>query len=671
MCQIIAKTHQSAIYKLQIHNQKYVTEMEIYMKFFKTYRTTDLYIEDLSKKDKSISNNTTKNNFKSPKNNMYKKYEHTLFYALLSIIFMLGLWGCSLPSDKNVNTDSSQYNNQSYNNDVITYSDTDNEAFANFTHEIFCESVTSDTITLHSLLEHPADYGIDDYDVTLGRIETDELDITNDLTETLNTLLSFDTSTLSKQQKITYDELKKQLETELEYSDLYMFDTQLSTTIGIQVQLPLIFAEYSFEEEKDVTEYLTLLEDTDGFFQSIADYEKLRSDNGYFMEDSIATEIINQCRSFAASASDGFLSTTFIEKIGHIDSIPETQKNEYIARNQTAINEHVVKGYNLLADSLSSLLGTNRYKGGLCNYLNGDKYFEYLLQSNLGWSKSVEELNGLTDRYLKKNLITMQKLLANDATLSAKADNFSFNITEPSSILTDLKSKIKNDFPDAPDVNYDIEYISDSLKDYASPAMYFTPQLDNLSVNSIYINPSESDSQTLYATLAHEGYPGHMYQMTYFTDSNPDPVRFILQSSGFIEGWATYCELHSYLYADTGNEALNQIAQANYAAVLCLYAKMDIGINYYGWDEQNTADFLNDYGFDKNIAKEIYNSIICEPGNYCKYVLGYIGFCELKETAQKELKDNFNLKEFHKFLMDIGPASFDTLNTQLKMWMQN
>lgn len=187
--------------------------------------------------------------------------------------------------------DSHDVNNNSYNlqtssdnssADDYTYSDTDNEAFAQFTHELFCESVASDTLTMHSLLEHPSDFGIDDYDVTLGRFNTDSLDDTNELTETLNKLLSFDTSTLSKSQRLTYDELKKNLETGLEYSDLYMFNTQLSTTVGIQIELPLIFAEYSFEEEKDVTEYLTLLEETDEFFQSIADYEKLRSDKRLF-----------------------------------------------------------------------------------------------------------------------------------------------------------------------------------------------------------------------------------------------------------------------------------------------------------------------------------------------------------------------------------------------------
>lgn len=599
---------------------------------------------------------------------LHKILNHYI-YILLCIIIITITSGCSTPFLSDNNSNNTKNNNAQ--TSTIDYALADNEAFNNYTNDLFCNSVTSDTVTLHSLLEHPKDYGIDDYEVTLGSIDLKELDLVNDITEALNELLTFDRSSLSQSQQVTYDELKRYLETQLEYSDLYLFNTQLSTTIGIQVQLPLIFAEYSFEEEKDVTEYITLMCDTDRFFQNIVDYETLRSKSGYFMQDELANEIITQCQTFVQSADSGFLITTFDERLDTLNNISDEQKEEYKKQNLSAIQEHLVKGYNILIDGLNSLLGSNTYKGGLKNYPNGDKYFEYLLKYNLGWSKSVEELNALADKYLKKNLIAMQKLLVNEPTLSTAFESFSFGISNPADIISDLKNKIKDDFPDAPDVDCTINYISDSLKDYASPAMYFTPQLDNISVNSIYINPSESDSNTLYATMAHEGYPGHMYQMTYFTASNPNPIRFILQPNGFVEGWATYCELHSYSYANTGNDKLNSLAAANYATILCLYAKMDIGINYYGWDESNTASFLSDYGFDSTVAKTIFNSIVSEPANYCKYVLGYIGFSELKETAQSRLGDKFNLKEFHKFIMDLGPVTFDTLNERLDQWIAN
>ena len=188
------------------------------------------------------------------------------------------------------------------------------------------------------------DYGIDDYEVTLESIDLEELDSVNDITEALNELLTFDRSSLSQSQQITYDELKRYLETQLEYSDLYLFNTQLSTTIGIQVQLPLIFAEYSFEEEKDITEYITLMCDTDRFFQNIVDYETLRSKAGYFMQDELANEIITQCQTFVQSVDSGFLITTFDERLNSLNNISDEQKAEYKKQNLSAIQEHLVKG---------------------------------------------------------------------------------------------------------------------------------------------------------------------------------------------------------------------------------------------------------------------------------------------------------------------------------------
>ena len=369
---------------------------------------------------------------------LHKILSHYI-YILLCIIIITITSGCSTPFLSDNNSNNTKNNNAQ--TSTIDYALADNEAFNNYTNDLFCNSVTSDTVTLHSLLEHPKDYGIDDYEVTLGSIDLEELDSVNDITEALNELLTFDRSSLSQSQQITYDELKRYLETQLEYSDLYLFNTQLSTTIGIQVQLPLIFAEYSFEEEKDITEYITLMCDTDRFFQNIVDYETLRSKAGYFMQDELANEIITQCQTFVQSVDSGFLITTFDERLNSLNNISDEQKAEYKKQNLSAIQEHLVKGYNILIDGLNSLLGSNIYKGGLKNYPNGDKYFEYLLKYNLGWSKSVEELNALADKYLKKNLIAMQKLLVNEPTLSTAFESFSFGISNPAHIISDFKNK--------------------------------------------------------------------------------------------------------------------------------------------------------------------------------------------------------------------------------------
>ena len=229
-------------------------------------------------------------------------------------------------------------------------------------------------------------------------------------------------------------------------------------------------------------------------------------------------------------------------------------------------------------------------------------------------------------------------------------------------ILSDLKEKIKTSFPEGADVNYEVKYITKALQDYASPAMYFTPQIDNNAVNSIYINPKSTGSSDIYTTLAHEGFPGHLYQITYFANKNSDLIRHIIQPGGYIEGWATYCEALSYQYADTDNAPLNTLMQLNYSTIMLIYGKVDIGVNYYGWSEDDVYNFISSYGFnDKSVATQMYSQMLSEPANYCKYVLGYVGFMELKAAAMQKQGNSFNLKEFHQYILDMGPVQFDIL----------
>lgn len=595
----------------------------------------------------------------------YKKISKQLKKKLLSFLLVISVitsfYGCGFSANSIDNTIDS----------AIQAHETDNEKFSEYTNNLFKDAVTDDTLTLHSYLKNPKNYGITDYNLTLGGYDFDNLDPTKDITDGLNELKTFDRNTLSNKQKIIYDELLQYFNTELEYSDLYMFETNLSQTIGLQVQLPIIFAEYTFSEEKDIIEYLAIISDTDRFMQNLCEYETLRSKQGYFMEDNLADKIIEQCQEFVNNTDNNCLISSFNERLETLSGISDEKKTEYKAQNETAVNEHVIKGYNTLIDTLKSLKGSNKYKGGLCNYPNGDKYYEYILKSDSGWSKSVDEFDKLLDKYIANDLGDARSILLKSPELTDKIESFESDITDPDSILKDLKSHIDDVYPKTPELNWTIKYVPDSLKDYASPAMYFTPQIDNIDINSIYINTGSSDTSNLYTTLAHEGYPGHMYQITYFESSNPDLVRYLIEPGGYVEGWATYAEINSYSYIKSSNPDLNTLCSLNNSITLYMYAKVDIGVNHYGWDCDDVLTYLANWGLDeKEIAQEMYDSMVSEPGNYCKYVLGYLGFMELKNTASEKLGDKFNLKEFHKYVLDYGPVQFDILFNNLDAWVE-
>ena len=596
----------------------------------------------------------------------------SLTMAVVISAASISLTGCSITDIKQLRGK----NNNSYDTQY-SYNTTDNEAFEEFTDGLFKELIVDDTLSLHTLLEHPDEYGITDYDVTLGRIDTDSLDDTSDITQCITELTAFDRDSLSKKQTITYDYLLSYLQTRLCYSDLDLYDTQLTPTIGIQIELPLVFSEYTFMEKKDVDEYITLLCDVDSYFANLIEYENMRASKGLTKEDSLLDDIISSCQSVIDSvnktgSSDRLFIDDFNTRIDALTFISDDEKAEYKKLNIDAINNHVIPGYQALIDGLSALKGTNRYTGGICSYPDGQRYYEGLLEQTLGWSKSVDEYNSLLEDYMRGYMLVMRKLVQKDSSLVDSLSSYSFNMTEPKSIIEDLKKRITDDYPELDEAGYSIKYVADSLRDYASPAMYFMPQIDNPDINSIYINNSGTNSSDIYPVLSHESYPGHMYQTQYFLKTNPSLIRAYIKPGGYMEGWASYVEVHSYEYNNNNSDDLNTLAKCNYALTLCLHAIGDIGVNYYGWDEARLSSYLSNWGFNSpDTAHWMYTALIANPGNYCKYVLGFIGFEELKKQVQKDLGSDFSLKEFHRYVLETGPVQFDILFSNLKEWEES
>ncbi|SEF70294.1 DUF885 domain-containing protein [Lachnospira multipara] len=552
--------------------------------------------------------------------------------------------------------------------------ESESERFNSFVEDLFAEVMgDSDLVSLHAYLEHPENYGIEDYEKSFGRTDFDNLGDTSFYDEVLEKLDEFEKSELTKSQQITYEELYLMMKNEKNYADLYLLNTDIAPTTGVQVQIPILLAEYSFVEKKDIEEYLTLLCDLDEYFADILKYEKLRADAGYFLEDDLADEVIDTCNSFleTAKSEDGVLISSFNERLEEFEGLTEEEKTSYKSENVTAINENVVPAYEALAKGVEELKGSSKYSGGICNYPDGKRYFEYLMNKRLGIDMSVDDYYELGEDYVEDLLNQMSTLMYGNLSVYNGMSNFSFNMSDPEAILEDLQKQIVEDFPAIGDTSYEVKYVCEALEDYASPAMYFLPQIDNLDINSIYINEGSGEKE-IYPTLAHEAYPGHLYQTQYFASKNPDWIRYILAPGGYVEGWASYVEVYSYNFASTGNEDLNKLMGLNYETTLIIYALGDIGINYYDWDLDELSDFVTDYfNVGSDAVKTMYDAFVANPGNYCQYAFGMVAIEELKSEAEDELGDKFDIYEFHKYILDMGPAQFDILFDNLDAWCKS
>ena len=550
------------------------------------------------------------------------------------------------------------------------HAESSDRQFRTFTRSLFQTEVSANTISLHYTLRSPSDYGIADIPATYGNLSSDPIAAKASVRNVLSSLQEFDPGTLSSENALTFKILDTYLKNASTGTDYLLYQEPLGSVSGIHTQLPVLLSEYSFYDTQDVETYLALLKETPSYFDSVIRFEQKKAASGFFMPDYQADSVLDTCQSFIDMGKENYLVSTFNERIASLDLLPENKKDSFQKENMKLVTEEIYPAYQNLITAIKSLKGKGMNEQGLSHFPYGKKYYEYLVRQTTGCNESISRLRLMTRAQILEDLSAMQKILfPADAALTQASV---LEQTSPDSMLDDLRSKITDTFPKIPDVDFQVKYVPESMQDYLSPAFYMIPAIDNLTENVIYINNGQTTSGlNLYTTLAHEGYPGHLYQTVYFSASEPDPIRSILDFGGYVEGWATYAEMMSYYLAPLPKTEAS-LLQKNNSVILGLYALADMGIHYDGWSVTDTVRFFSDYGInDPNAVQSVYKLIIGSPANYLKYYIGYLKFYELKKEMADALGNQFSQKEFHRAVLDVGPAPFEIVYDEVEKNLLN
>lgn len=545
------------------------------------------------------------------------------------------------------------------------HAESSDRQFRTFTRSLFQTEVSANTISLHYTLRSPSDYGIADIPATYGSLSSDPVAAKASVRNVLSSLQEFDPDTLSSENALTFKILDTYLKNASTGTDYLLYQEPLGPVSGIHTQLPVLLSEYSFYDTQDVETYLALLKETPSYFDSVIRFEQKKAASGLFMPDYQADSVLDTCQSFIDMGKENYLVSTFNERIASLDLLPENKKDSFQKENMKLVTEEIYPAYQNLITAIKSLKGKGTNEQGLSHFPYGKKYYEYLVRQTTGCNESISRLRLMTRAQILEDLSAMQKVLfPADAALTQASV---LEQTPPDSMLDDLRSKITDTFPEIPDVDFQVKYVPESMQDYLSPAFYMIPAIDNLTENVIYINNGQTASGlNLYTTLAHEGYPGHLYQTVYFSASEPDPIRSILDFGGYVEGWATYAEMMSYYLAPLSKTEAS-LLQKNSSVILGLYALADMGIHYDGWSVTDTVRFFSDYGInDANAVQSVYKLIIGSPANYLKYYIGYLKFYELKKEMADAMGNQFSQKEFHRAVLDVGPAPFEIVYDEVE-----
>lgn len=568
----------------------------------------------------------------------------------------------------------------------------DTRKFEHLAEELFLSELSGNTLSLHYTLAYPEAYGFSD-EVTFSSYQPGEENSQSDIQSTLERLSKISKSRLNENDAYTYELLERYLTLRLSGSSYTFYEEPLSPSSGMQSGLPILLADYTFRSEKDVEDYLHILDQTDTYFEGLIQYEQEKSRKGLFMSDTSAQEIIDQCYQImdknSLSEQNHFLHTTFEERLDDMESkglISNVQKEQWISENDRLLTTVMQPAYEEVADAFTVLKGSGSNELGLYYFPEGRAYYEYLLASTTGSSRSIPEIKAMLFNDFQQNYTALLSLLEKYPELSYITSDIysSFPYSEPEEMLSDLQKRISADFPSLPQgeggfiPSCTIKSVSPSMEDFSSPAYYLTPPIDDMTNNIIYINHKNSpDALTLYTTLAHEGYPGHLYQTVYsqlyMNQEKTSLIRHLLHYGGYVEGWALYVENLSYQYAQSlvkdqepASAVWYEACRLNRNLQLCMYSLLDIAIHYEGAAPTKVKAILQKIGItDPDTAGAIYQYIVEEPVNYLKYYLGFLEFSELKNTAIELWGNEFSLKRFHKFILETGPSDFQGLNQKL------
>lgn len=544
-------------------------------------------------------------------------------------------------------------------------------SFSEFCTTLFREEMKSNTMNLHFTLKDPKAAGIDSYEITLGSLSGDSPhNQARQLKKLSEELKKYSHRSLKGKDRLTCRLLSDYISRQQNLAAYPYYDEPLTPSGGVTSQLPVLLAEYTFRNTRDIKDYLGLLSQIDTYFLGILDYEQKKADAGLFMSDEACLKVIEGCEVFTEHPDDNFLIDTFSNRLNAMDGLTDTQKNAYLKQHSKVLSDHVIPAYSQMIKGLTMLLGRGHNNWGLCNFPEGKAYYEAVVSADTGCDDSVEDLFSQIAKARREDLTFCQNLLEKNPKLASQSPKPDAALKEENAMLSRLQKEILTDFPAPPQTEVEICHVDPALSEYLAPAFYITAPIDDISHNRIYINDAKNDTDIYYfTTLAHEGYPGHLYQTICTSSYGAPEVLSLLNYPGYTEGWATYTEMQAFYYAGLDPD-LASLLQHNQAATLSLYATADIGIHYFGWEKEKNAAFWREYGVDNTATvKRITDLILEEPGNYLKYYVGYLKFRQMREQLALENK-SFSVSAFHEAILRTGPSPFsvleETVRDQLK-----
>lgn len=546
-------------------------------------------------------------------------------------------------------------------------SDPENKEFTKFMDQEFVNTLESDYITMHYAVKDYESYGIEKPETTIGTATLasySEAVKTN--TEALNKLKSFDYNTLSVNQQHDYDTYKKALEDSIALNSYPLFDSLFNPYSGILDNIVTNLTEFTFYTKEDFDDYLDVLSSVSDYFDEAIELTQYQAENGYFLSDTLLDAAEEWISDFVNKKEDSALICVFDEKVDAFSDLTSEEKEKYKKENKEIVLNSVIPAYENASVELEKLRGSAKYEGSLSNYPNGKEYYQALVSSKTSTNETVEELVSECEDYMSSLINLYIILYSLDGNIDTEYTEADFSTGTAEETLEYLKEHM-SEYPAGPEVSYVCSYLDESVANDSVLAYYLVPTIDDYKNNVVRINGElvGEDAEQLYGTLAHEGYPGHLYQTTWYYATNPHPIRTVVSMIGYSEGWAMYAECDEFLNSTVSYE-VGQYAFFDTSLGYVINAYADLGVNGLGWDVSTLQEKMDVIGLNGEvIAQTLYDYVVEKPGMILPYGIGMMKMQSLRAKTYTALQDKFNETTLDSVLLTYGPRPFETVEKDI------
>lgn len=581
---------------------------------------------------------------------------------------------------------------------VLNIYNEDNPEFKEFLDMFFVEYLEGDQLSVNIFCENPSDFGLEHYDAEWytyeSSTEEEMAEYVEYITELYTELQSFADAKLSKLQEVAYRKVESFLVENIEsykIEDIEYLNLRYIDSFGGYVADFLTYMEaYSLRSEAEVQDIVKYIQSTKTAFPSYLTYAKDRADHGYALADYSIKEMRGYLKDLLeedAKEGNYYLTDVINGKIDGLTFLNDEQKEEYKATVKSEMENSFIYGVQALYDGLEQFEGLlpEEEEGYWAKYESGKELYKINLQSLLGlnnfsFEQYIKELEA-TLNATSKEYMDLFYAIANDngfmtsAQIDAHVSKYPIFDGTPDEMMVFLKDFAPTIVPELksnPEIN--IKYMDTaSAKVSNAVAYYMKSALDNTAGENITLNGEKlGNKNDVIGTLAHEGYPGHLYAYVYSKEIGQHNLSTIMTSTAHAEGWATYVELKLYDYAmslsnDKKYIQVMEYLKAEHAQGFLLETRIDVGIHYEGWTVKEVAEFLDGLGFNGGAAQGIYDQFIEMPTTYAAYGYGKLYFVKLHNEAQKVLGVYYDEIEFNAMLLSRGWTSLGELeNTYLE-----